>query len=175
MQNKCLIVSLGEVEEIVIEEAMNIARDKFLLLPEYYGKIDPSAEGSRNSQLNGEILLLQIASIKEEDTLVTLGLTRFDLFADNLNFIFGIASSKLRSCLISYARLITENFKLFISRLRKEITHELGHVFGLPHCKNPYCVMHFSNSILDTDRKSENFCDNCRRKLLSELKQLGLL
>jgi archaemetzincin len=42
--------------------------------------------------------------------------------------------------------------------------HELGHVFGLEHCPDPECVMHFSNSLLDTDRKSTSFCSQCRAR-----------
>jgi archaemetzincin len=35
----------------------------------------------------------------------------------------------------------------FGQRLVKEAVHELGHAFGLNHCENIECVMHFSNSL----------------------------
>jgi len=38
----------------------------------------------------------------------------------------------------------------------------LGIIYGLGHCRNPGCVMFFSNSILDTDRKSSFFCESCQ-------------
>ncbi|HID92836.1 MAG TPA: hypothetical protein EYP60_01955 [bacterium (Candidatus Stahlbacteria)] len=47
-------------------------------------------------------------------------------------------------------------------RVLKEAVHELV------HCKDPNCVMHLSNSILDTDRKSTNFCSKCKQKLCLE-------
>jgi len=46
-----------------------------------------------------------------------------------------------------------------------EAVHELGHAFGLQHCGNPECVMFFSNSIMDTDRKGWHLCQQCRARL----------
>jgi len=43
----------------------------------------------------------------------------------------------------------------------KEAVHEVGHTLGLAHCTNSSCVMFFSNSILDTDRKKSAFCEKC--------------
>jgi archaemetzincin len=54
--------------------------------------------------------------------------------------------------------------ELFFQRVTKETLHELGHVFGLEHCKNS-CVMRFSNSLNDTDRKPESFCPSCLSRL----------
>ena len=50
---------------------------------------------------------------------------------------------------------------LFQQRTTKEIVHELGHLLKLSHCDKRYCVMHFSNSLKDTDFKGYNFCDKC--------------
>jgi predicted Zn-dependent protease len=41
---------------------------------------------------------------------------------------------------------------------------ELGHAFGLAHCSSTRCVMHFSNSLHDTDFKKRDFCDSCSCK-----------
>jgi archaemetzincin len=51
------------------------------------------------------------------------------------------------------------------SRLVKEAVHELGHTFGLVHCPNACCVMYFSNSLGDTDRKGPGFCSACKARL----------
>ena len=56
------------------------------------------------------------------------------------------------------------NQSLFYERLVKEAVHELGHGFGLRHCKNSKCVMYFSISLLDIDIKGRSFCSSCRRK-----------
>ncbi|RMD53346.1 MAG: archemetzincin, partial [Nitrospirae bacterium] len=94
-----------------------------------------------------------------------------DLYADGLNFVFGEADILRGVAIISLTRLhqsfygLPEDRGLFIERALKEAVHELGHLYGLRHCPDPHCVMHFSNSLLDTDKKSYKFCAICRRKL----------
>jgi|Deesub1362A_J573_1020465.scaffolds.fasta_scaffold00242_52 archaemetzincin len=101
---------------------------------------------------------------------VTLFVTEHDLFADMMNFVFGEAELNGKRAIISLYRLKPEFYgskddDLFFQRVLKEAVHELGHVLGLVHCKNPKCVMHFSNSILDTDFKEWRYCDDCMKKL----------
>ncbi|RLG67791.1 MAG: archemetzincin, partial [Methanobacteriota archaeon] len=57
------------------------------------------------------------------------------------------------------------NPQLFRERTSKEVIHELGHTYGLGHCSRQSCVMHFSNTLLDTDRKSHHLCPSCRKLL----------
>ncbi|MEW6586377.1 MAG: hypothetical protein AB1442_12300 [Nitrospirota bacterium] len=33
------------------------------------------------------------------------------------------------------------------------------------HCDHPHCIMYFSNSIIDTDRKGPGFCRLCEERL----------
>lgn len=98
-----------------------------------------------------------------------LGITDLDLYVPSMNFVFGEARSPGRVAVVSTRRLRdTTKYggeMLFFSRLVKEAVHELGHTFGLTHCDNPSCVMYFSNSLIDTDRKGEDYCDTCQREL----------
>ncbi len=100
-----------------------------------------------------------------------LGIIDVDIFVPSLSFVFGEAKCPGKAALISLYRLKPEfhgqkpDSDLFIERTEKEAVHELGHTFGLEHCPNPFCVMHFSNSIFDTDRKQGLFCDKCQRKI----------
>ena len=90
-----------------------------------------------------------------------LAITHRDLFAGDLNFVFGIAAPR-GACLVSTARLLASaDEPLFRARLLKEAVHELGHTLGLEHCADPGCVMHFSNSLADTDRKGDAWCSRC--------------
>lgn len=94
-----------------------------------------------------------------------LAVTQRDLFAGDLNFVFGIASPR-DACVVSAARLLAgADDALFCARLIKEAVHELGHTLGLEHCPDPGCVMHFSNRLADTDRKSDAYCRRCAARL----------
>ncbi len=95
-----------------------------------------------------------------------LGITNVDLYTPELNFIFGQAEIKGKACVISLNRLREGALSLvFKSRMIKEAVHELGHTFGLIHCGDKFCVMHFSNCLADTDLKGEDYCGKCKTKL----------
>ncbi|MEM0278161.1 archaemetzincin family Zn-dependent metalloprotease [Pyrobaculum sp.] len=92
----------------------------------------------------------------------TVFILECDGYYPGLNFVFGLAVPHLKTAVVFTARLRGPQFR---ERLVKEITHEAGHLYGLGHCSDPSCVMYFSNSIYDTDRKSAFFCERCRRRL----------
>jgi len=102
-----------------------------------------------------------------------LGIVDEDAYVDGLNFVFGEAILRGRAAVIYLPRLrqsfygLPEDEELFFERALKESLHELGHTFGLGHCSNSRCVMHFSNSIIDTDRKMADYCSRCLKRLPS--------
>jgi archaemetzincin len=49
--------------------------------------------------------------------------------------------------------------------LSKITVHELGHLFGLPHCSNASCVMQDLKGRSATLEHSSSFCPNCRAKI----------
>ena len=78
----------------------------------------------------------------------------------------GEADPALACAIVSVARLAAGladgvNDPRWFRRLLTEAVHELGHTYGLPHCPDPRCVMFFSNSRADTDRKSPHLCGRC--------------
>lgn len=93
-------------------------------------------------------------------------------YTGRLNFIFGEAQLGGKIAVIYLARLREEmngvfDESVFLQRVLKEAVHELGHLFGVTHCKTPSCVMYFSNSLADTDLKDNKFCTECKMKLMN--------
>jgi len=95
-----------------------------------------------------------------------LGVTDRDLYMTGLRFVFGQAEAPGRTAVISLNRLKWGvDVDGFMERCIKEAIHELGHTFGLGHCDDPNCIMHFSVSLADTDAKSRAFCIKCSHEM----------
>lgn len=97
-----------------------------------------------------------------------LGVFAGDLYAPQLSFAFGEASRSDHTAIIGLARLRTPDAALFQRRILTEAVHELGHSYGQAHCANRRCVMHFSNTLADTDYKQPTFCDRCKLKVATK-------
>jgi archaemetzincin len=131
----------------------------------------PASCPEGRSQYPGAPFLTALAAARASGEEVVLGVTGVDLTTPGLNFVFGLADPATRCAVISLARLYPEfygqprNPGLFKARAVTEAVHELGHLLGLGHCPDPACVMFFSNSLGDTDRKGPGFCVLCRELL----------
>jgi archaemetzincin len=161
--------AIGRIQEalsIAFPETIVTIIEKEICIP------DGAFDGDRN-QYRSDVILAAIkeyAVTKPEFDLV-LGILDVDIFASTMNFVFGEAEHPGEVAFISLWRLRPEfyhkpsNEELFDERSGKEAVHEVGHTLGLIHCSNPFCVMHFSNSILETDVKKTFFCNKCSIKV----------
>ncbi len=99
-----------------------------------------------------------------------VGLTDVELYSVHANSVISETHLKSRSAVISLGRLRDFLFgerpeEVFYQRLYKEILRALGHMMGLPPCRNPRCVMYPSFTIYETDLKSSTFCPECEMKI----------
>jgi archaemetzincin len=143
----------------ILEEAIRLTKKEF---------------NSHKRQFDANLIMHNLYdAYKKQGGFRILGVMDKDIYVDPYHFIFGSARnpSKIYArfspvALISVCRLreeyyeLNQNQALFELRVLKEALHELGHTFGLFHCEND-CVMIFSNSIEDTDKKPPQFCSRC--------------
>jgi archaemetzincin len=148
----------------------------------HYDLIAGTFNEDRQQHASGSYLHFLDVFNPNEPQSIKLGVIDEDLYSDShasLNFIFGEARVGGDCCIISTVRLdplfysLPFNEKVYLGRVVKEAVHELGHVLGLAHCEDVRCIMHFSNSIEDTDIKHVQPCDPCAAKLKGIVKKRG--
>jgi archaemetzincin len=178
------IVPVGEVSEGIL----NLVKDELENLnikSRIMTKIDIPKEAYNQwrKQYNAEVIMDMLSKVSEvkfiDKSIPTLLITDFDLYYSGLNFIFGL-EDPTRSCtIVSLARLKPEFYDerpargLLEERTIKEVMHELGHYVGLDHCHNNKCVMSFSPSVFDVDKKQKEFCDDCKVRMMTRGINLG--
>jgi len=115
-------------------------------------------------------LLVEIAGPRDGERI--MGITEDDLFIPILTFVFGEAQVGGPGAVFSVARLrptfygLPDDPSLLIQRAVKEAIHEVGHTFGLLHCRNPECAMRASTNAGEVDLKPASLCSECARRVM---------
>ncbi len=167
------LIPIGAIEPELLAQLKQSLEQTFAAMVEVGPQMDKPdyAYSPRRGQYLSPLILTAIGELAAEGKM--LGVADVDLYAPGLNFIFGQADLKLGIAVISLCRLRQEHYglapdkELFSQRAIKEAIHEIGHTYGLTHCGDEACVMHFSNSLADTDRKEASLCQKCHSKLWS--------
>ena len=170
---KITIIPVGQADNAVITKRSRRLNLTFGC-PVYIDtalKLPARAWHHERNQYLASGLLDMLSAVSAGENGKVLGITGADLYAPGLNFVFGQADLTHRA-VISLYRLDPRTYRLppdndlLLERAVKESIHELGHTMGLTHCTNPTCVMYFSGTLDDTDRKQAAFCGQCQPKLL---------
>ncbi len=173
MKKPIYLMPVGAVEERLLE-AITRAVERTFNRPCGVGErlIEPAyAYDRRRGQYRVGEILLRLRRLDMPQAHRLLGLVDEDCYTPGLNFVFGQAMAGGRDAVVALPRLRQEFYGLpkdevlFQERAIKEAVHELGHTYGLGHCSSSRCVMHFSNSLADTDIKGAAFCERCRAEL----------
>jgi archaemetzincin len=182
---KISLLSIGQVHEAILigicEGLARVFSDTTCMLVDQKLPLRHEAFNEKRNQYLSTIILREVQSfaVKNPDLNCVLGIVDADIFVRELNFVFGEAVCPGKAALISVRRLRPEfygaasNEDLFLKRAVKEAMHEVGHTLGLLHCSRASCVMHFSNSISDTDVKQSALCDRCFSNAKIGINRLG--
>jgi archaemetzincin len=168
-------LSLRELEHIVksvqsIFELPVFARNERLDLEQAY---DPTRR-----QFNSTVLLAQTLLKPNPNKNKLIPIVNVDLYVPILTYVFGEAQLNGTAAIVSMHRLsnvyygIPNDHKLMLTRLEKEIVHELGHTFGLIHCHQFECVMRSSTYVEEIDFKKVTPCTACTVILKAKINQL---
>ncbi len=171
---KITLKPIGDIDNNILEELQARLNQTFGCPVETTSEaieLEQAYDSKRRQYLASKLLAkLKKSGVAKGEKV--LAIVDVDLYAPELKFIFGQAETAAGVAIISLCRLSQEYYELppdealFLDRATKEAVHELGHTFGLEHCQNNKCVMHFSNSLSDTDWKQAAFCSQCRPKLI---------
>jgi archaemetzincin len=160
-----------EVVESEIDRVYGLRTETAILLDE----VEFAFDNGRN-QYYSTMILEKLATRAPSHALKIVAIIQVDLFIPILTHVYGEAQLGGKTCIVSTHRLnegspnllnLTSN-----DRVAKEVIHELGHTFGLRHCRESNCIMHYSRSIEDVDRKSDQLCRYCKVLLKDELSRL---
>jgi archaemetzincin len=140
--------------------------------------LPPDAYDPARNQYLARVIVDALARHRRPGWARLLGVVDEDLYAPGLNFVFGEADSRRGVAVFSLARLrdsaphgADETADRFRQRAATEAVHELGHTYGLSHCRDPHCVMWFSNTLAETDRKGTRFCSGHQAELAVHLER----
>ncbi len=170
MKETLYLIPVGHVQYSLMERLAKSLEGRFSVACKIGREfqIPPEAYDRKHDQYHSSLILKRLKGfLPQMDGALSLGITEHDLYVPSLNFVFGEANPENGIAIISLQRLrqeyygLDENEETLHRRMVTEAVHELGHVYGLMHCSNPKCVMFFSNTLADTDKKSDKFCEKC--------------
>ena len=130
------------------------------------------------NQYNSTLILDKLANLAPHHSIKIIAIIRVDLFIPILTHVYGEAQIGGKACIVSTHRLMEGLSPMTIpekydQRIAKEAVHELGHTFGLRHCKDHTCIMHYCRTMSDVDRKSDQLCRYCKVLLEDEIKKMS--
>jgi archaemetzincin len=170
-RSKIVVVPLGEVDFFQLNKLTSSLSALFSLPSDILQgmKLPSEAHNLIRNQYFSTVILQKLELLKTSQREVILGVLEEDLYNAGSAYVVG-DSDRLANCaVISFNRIRQEFYGLpedegkVFKRMVKESARHIGKVLGLKPCKNPRCVMHFSDEMFDIDQKSDRLCDICQR------------
>ena len=175
MSHLCLVpIYLGDRQKLLMRLSDELKKLLHMEISHSRPSFDPEmALDKSRGQYNSTSLLRMLLEESSDSADYILGIAGVDLFIPVLTYVFGEAQLDGRAAVVSTHRLrpdvygLPDDEELLFSRLLTESVHELGHCFGLIHCRMAECVMHASTYVEEVDLKTAGFCPSCRTAVLT--------
>jgi predicted Zn-dependent protease len=128
----------------------------------------PDGDGARDAgwsptgvQLEADRLVRQVATFRPARTVGVVGVTAMDLYAGNLNFLFG--SAQEGAGVMSLARFDERGLprEALLARATKQAFSTTGFVLGVPRCSTAACARAYPHSLEELERKGHSLCGEC--------------
>jgi len=175
LKSKIVVVPLGEVDFMIVNR---LATD---LGPIFNRSVDilkgmklpQEAQNVIRGQYYAMVIMSKLERVKANSREKVIGVCEDDLYLPDQNSIIGHADTISGTAVVSLWQIrqefygLPENDSQVYPRLYKESLHQLAHLFDVSECRNPKCVNYYSHDMSDIDNKGNNFCDICKRKMVS--------
>jgi archaemetzincin len=138
------------------------------------------AYDTARKQYNSPLLLSRLRRMRKSSGDKIIAITDADLYSPGYDFVYGEADVHAGVATLSINRLLnkegdmSQNFNRVADRIIREATHEIGHLFGLVHCRNQKCVMRTCTCLSEVDEAEGGLCIECYDKLKQKYRVSGI-
>jgi archaemetzincin len=170
-KSKIVVIPLGDVDFFQINKLTSSLSGIFSIPSDILQgmKVPKEAHNLIRNQYFTTVILQKLELLKASQREVILGVLEDDLYNAASAYVIGDAGRLAHCAVVSYNRIrqefygLPEDERMVFHRMLKESARQIGKVLGLKLCRNPRCLMYYSDDMFDIDQKSEKLCDICQR------------
>jgi archaemetzincin len=171
--SKIILVILSQIDSLIIAKLGQSLEKTFCRPVEIRYEITSLdfAYDNAREQYMSPLVLARFRKMKKRRGDKIIAVTDVDLYSTGYDFVYGEADMKAGVASLSINRLIDDatDLNLNIERIIREATHEMGHLFGLGHCRDRQCVMCTCTCLEEVDAAQGGLCPDCSKKLKPQL------